>query len=285
MRATSFSFATIAVAAAAVAIPAATPAAAQARTERSERDITPRAEAPSWHGSYGAGAVVRQRYAGGGEYRAHPIPYLQLEYRGRYFLGMEGLGAHLYRTPSTRVSVALAGWDARKEHRGDALAGMGDRDGSGAIATAASYTLGPVSANGTVLVAMNDDAGTQGSLGLSTQQRFARRWMATVSTAATFANAKQMAYDFGITEQQAAARRTLIAAGDPRLSAAAGSSYAPGGGLKQAQSTLMLGYMATERTSVVMLAQGTRLSSDAARSSIVTERNGGMVALVVARGF
>jgi outer membrane scaffolding protein for murein synthesis (MipA/OmpV family) len=94
-----------------------------------------------------------------------------------------------------------------------------------------------------------------------------------------------MSYEFGVTEKQAAARRALIASGDPRLPSTGGAAYDPDGGLKAVVSTVTVGYMATQRTNVMLVAQGNRLSSEAAASSIVRERNGGLVALIVARGF
>jgi MipA family protein len=251
----------------------------------SAQDMTPTASNPSLHGSYGVGTVGRPRYAGSNEWRAQPFPWVALEYKGRVFAGMQGIGAHVLRGPTTAMQLLVIPSESRPEHRGPALAGMGDRKASASIGTNASITKGFLSASGNVAYGLNGDEGTRGTIGLEARRGWSQRWMTSVSTGAAFSDARNMSYEFGVTEKQAAARRALIASGDRRLPSTAGAAYDPDAGLKAVVSTLTVGYMATQRTNVMLVAQGNRLSSEAAASSIVKERNGGMVALIVARGF
>jgi outer membrane scaffolding protein for murein synthesis (MipA/OmpV family) len=52
-----------------------------------------------------------------------------------------------------------------------------------------------------------------------------------------------MMFDFGITPDQAAARRALIVAGDGRLSDSDSASFTPKAGLKETRGTVQLSYV------------------------------------------
>jgi outer membrane scaffolding protein for murein synthesis (MipA/OmpV family) len=220
-----------------------------------------------------------------------PIPVAQLEYKGRLFLGGSqsgvggGIGAYVVRTSALTVDVSLMGAESRPEGRGDALAGMGKRGAASFAGTGLSYRLGTVTASAGLSVGLGDDEGAFGTVGIATERMLARRWVGSVSTGATFANEKNMAFDFGVTGEQATRRRALIAAGDPRLHAIDGSAYAPEAGLREMRGAATLAYLLTERSRVVAFAQGTHLSRDAARSPLVRERNGVATGMALAYGF
>jgi outer membrane scaffolding protein for murein synthesis (MipA/OmpV family) len=252
---------------------------------------TAQAQDKSFSGVIGVGVATLPKYVGSDEYRVLPIPVVQLEYKGRLFLGGSpsgvgvGLGAHLVRTSSFAWDVGYAGSEARPEKRGDALAGMGKRSAGSFASSGVSYRFGAVLANAGVGVGLGKDQGSYGTVGLATERQLARRWVGSVSTGATFADGKNMAFDFGVTTAQSAARQALIAAGDPRLQGIDAGAYSPDAGLKEVRGAAQLAYLLTERTRAVAFAQGTHLSNEAARSPIVRERTGVTTGVALAYGF
>ena len=124
-----------------------------------------------------------------------------------------------------------------------------------------------------------------GSVNAATQHHMGNRWIAGVSTGATFANKDNMAFDFGINSTQAGRRQALIAAGDSRLYANDGRTYSPKGGLKQAQVSTSLGFLISGRTTAMAFASGTRLGSEAANSPLTRKRNGVVAGLGIAYGI
>jgi outer membrane scaffolding protein for murein synthesis (MipA/OmpV family) len=124
-----------------------------------------------------------------------------------------------------------------------------------------------------------------GTVNAATEHRMGNRWIAGVSTGATFANKDNMAFDFGINSVQSGRRQALIAAGDSRLSMGDGGMYAPKGGLKQAQASTSLGFLITGRTTAMAFASGTRLGREAANSPLTRKRNGVIAGLGIAYGI
>ena len=242
-------------------------------------------------GIVGVGVVALPKYPGSDEYRVLPLPIVQLEYRGRFYLGgsessvAPGIGAHLVRTPTFSVDVGVTGSEGRPESRGDALAGMGKRSGAMFATTGVGYRLGIVAASAGVSVGLGSDYGSYGTLGLGTELPIARRWIAGVSTGVTLADARNMAFDFGVTAEQSAARRALLEAGDPRLEGIDVGAYSPDAGVKEARGAASLAYLLTARSRVVLFAQATRLSSEAASSPLVRARTGAVTGAAIAYGF
>ena len=245
----------------------------------------------SLSGIVGAGVAAVPKYPGSDEYRMLPVPVVQLEYRGRAYLGgsktsmMPGVGVYLVRTPALTWDVGLSGDIARPESRGDALAGMGRRSAASFATTGVAYRLGFAMAIAGVGVGLGNDEGSYGSVGVGTELPLARRWVGGISTGVTFADARNMAFEFGVTSEQSATRQTLRAAGDPRLRGIDVSAYAPGAGLKDVRGTASLAYLLTQRSRVQLFAQGTRLSGEAARSPLVRARTGVVTGAVFAYAF
>ncbi len=257
----------------------------------------PPAEAPparrgrALAGQVGLGVAVLPRYVGSDEYRVLPVPIVQLEYKGRLFLGGSqtsvgaGVGVHLLRAGGLTWDVGISGSETRPESRGRALAGMGKRDAATYASTSVAYRLGVVTATAGASVGLRREQGRYGSAAVAAEHAFGGRWLGGVTAGATAADADHMAFDFGVTPAQSAARRTLSAAGDPRLRGVDARAYAPRRGLKQVQGAAMLGYALTERTRALLFAQGTRLSAAAARSPIVRTRDAAVTGVALAYGF
>ena len=242
-------------------------------------------------GFVGAAVVALPRYAGSDEHRVIAVPIGQLEYRGRVYLGgtqtssEPGVGAHVYRGGSLTWDVGLSGAAPRRESRGDALAGMGKRAAASVATTGVAYRLGVVMATAGAAVGLGKDEGSYGTVSLGTELPVARRWVVGASTGATFADARHMAFDFGVTREQAAARSTLLAAGDQRLRGIDVGAYTPGAGLKETRTAASLSYLLTRRSRVVAFAQSTTLSGEAARSPLVRKRTGVMSGVALGYGF
>jgi outer membrane scaffolding protein for murein synthesis (MipA/OmpV family) len=100
-----------------------------------------------------------------------------------------------------------------------------------------------------------------------------RHIIAIAGTSATFADAKQMRRDFGVTGIEASQRQNLIDAGDDRLRASEGQAYRPDGGLRQVGGSLTVIYLASARWSVLGFGSLDRLSDEAAASPLVRQRD------------
>jgi outer membrane scaffolding protein for murein synthesis (MipA/OmpV family) len=242
-------------------------------------------------GTVGVGAAIMPRYVGSDEYRVMPMPIISLEYKNRLYLGGSstgvggGVGAYVVRNQALTWSVDYNGSEARPERRGDALAGMGRRHAASFAGTSVAYTLGTVTANAGVAVGLGRSEGSYGTVGLSTQRQLTSRWVGSLSTGATVASARNMAFDFGVSDEQSAARRALIAAGDTRLEPGDGRAYAPKGGLKEFHGGASLAFLVNDRMRLLAFAQGTRLSHDAELSPLVRARDSGAGGIATAFTF
>ena len=262
---------------------------APAGTARAQESASP--SAPSWTGMAGIGVAAMPKYAGSDEYRVLPIPIVQLEYRGRLYLGGSqsgtgaGIGAYVVRTPTLAVDVGLSGAESRPESRGDALAGMGKRSASSFATSGVTYRRGIVMATSGVAIGLGRNEGSYAAIGIGTERQLARRWFAGLSTGVTFADARNMAFDFGVSDEQSAARQALLESGDPRLHGIDVAAYSPDAGLKEARGAASLAWLLTDRSRMMLFAQGSRLSNEAARSPLVRARTGVVSGIALAYGF
>ena len=244
-----------------------------------------------WAGNIGLASVAMPTYLGSNQYRVRVVPLMSLEYKGRAFLGgaMSGTGAgagvYLVRNSNLMWTTGISGAPQRLERHGDGLAGMGRRSSATFAATDVSYTAGSITAGAGVQVGVSGDEGSTASVSLSSKHVYGRRWILGASTGATFANSTNLAYDFGVTPKQAAARQTLIQSGDSRLDWKDAGSYDPGRGLKQAQASLSLGYQLREKVTAMAFANGTRLGREAADSPLARNRNAFIGGIGMAYGF
>ena len=143
---------------------------------------------------------------------------------------------------------------------------MGRRGGATFLGNNVSYSLGPITAGAGVAIGLGSEEGSTAAVNLDTKHRYGRRWIAGLATGATFANSRNMNYDFGVSTDQAIKRQSLIDAGDSRLYGDDARAYAPKGGLRQMQATGSLGFLLTDRTTMLAFATGSRLGTEAADS-------------------
>jgi outer membrane protein len=243
------------------------------------------------HGAIGLGVASAPKYSGAEDYRTMPFPFIQLEYRGRAFAGVLpsglgfGVGAHLHRSEAFGLQVAVAQSNTRKEHYGDALAGMGDQASSATAGAGLTVKQGWVTMTANVALGLDGDVGTVGDVSVAASRTLGSRWLASVSTGVTAADSRNMTFQYGVSQEQAAQRQALIDAGDARLRMGDGEAYAPSAGLREMMASASLAYAMTGRTRMLVFAQGSRLSDEAARSSLVRERNAASGGMALVWGF
>lgn len=231
-----------------------------------------------WELTLGAGAIVTPAYPGADEHQAFPFPMTQVTYRNRVFLGPSttgngfGLGAYAIRSSRVGVAAELGFLQNRPASRADALAGMEDRDFVATASASLSYALAGLEAGLSVTQGMNDGAGLLGSARLAVTRPLGSRVIATAGVGATFANARQMKWDFGVTQAESSRRQALIAAGDDRLESDEGNAYSPTGGLRNLGASLSLVFLVSRRWTLLGFGGVDRLSDEAARSPLVRRR-------------
>ena len=244
-----------------------------------------------WSGNIGMSTAVMPTYLGSNRYIVRAFPILSLEYKNRAYLGGSvagtgaGAGVYLVRNSAFSWATEISGAPERLESKGDGLAGMGKRGAATYAATSVSYNLGAITTGAAVAIGLGSDEGSTGSINASTKKVFGSRWIAGLSTGATFANSENMAYDFGVSPEQATRRQGLIDAGDSRLSLSDAGAHDPKAGLKQMQVSTSLGYLLSDRTTAMFFASGTRLGQQAADSPLTRQRNGVVAGMGIAYGF
>jgi outer membrane protein len=236
------------------------------------------ASAQGWSGALGVGVSSAPRYVGGDEYKSRVIPYIQLQHGNRFVAGLVpsgsgfGVGTYLVRNPGFTAAVDIAQDFSREERYGAALAGMGDRRGNTLVGTSLSVNRGILSATSIIIAGLAEDAGATGSAEIAARRMMSPRLMMGLSAGATLATQSHMQREFGISVTQAARRQALIEANDPRLGIEDARVYTPQAGLKQTQVGSQVMYAVSERRSIVMFWQYTRLSNEAFASSLVRTR-------------
>ena len=231
-----------------------------------------------WSFTLGAGALVLPRYAGSDEYRVFPMPIALVSYRDRVFLGPTsgglggGVGARLFRARHLSLTAEVGMMDGRPADRADPLAGTDDRDVLATLGAGLTYALGPVQASVSAAHGLNDESGWLGTARAGYSRPLNRRVMASVEVGATFADARQLRRDFGISGVEAARRQVMIDAGDPRLQPNDGRAFAPGGGVRDAGVSGSLMYFLSPRLALMGLGGMNRLSAEVAASPVVRRR-------------
>lgn len=252
---------------------------------------TPGALRDRWSLVMGAQAMAVPAYEGSDRFRLLALPVFSGTYDGRYYLGASqigvgfGGGLHLVRDPSFTWNLGLGVGDRRPESRADLLAGMGDRDASLWMGTSLTwrheaYRLGLSLAHG-----LRPEEGNRLGLSLGHTTRLAPRWTLGLGLQAAWSDARNMAYDFGVSPEQAARRATLVAAGDPRLTAAQLGPYAPSAGLRGLGASLSLGYAPALDWHVNLYLRAGSLQGEAKDSPLVAKPTTLMGGVGFARRF
>jgi outer membrane scaffolding protein for murein synthesis (MipA/OmpV family) len=208
-----------------------------------------------------------------------PIPIVDLRLGNRVYLGgganglSGGAGVVLFESGSLTWAADLALTQDRPEDRTGALAGMGDR-GFGVFAgSTLMYRVGPVQATASLARGLEDRMGTMGSLGLNAGGPLGGRWFGQLGGVSVFGSCENVAWDFGISADQAERRRVLLGQGRAGLRAGDDVPFTPECGLRELRATATIAYAVSPRISAVLLGTGTRLEGGAAKSPLTRERN------------
>lgn len=233
---------------------------------------------PTFTLTLGAGVFAGPKYPGSDEMRVLPLPIIGVDYKNRVFLGASssgvgaGVGVNLIRSRHVTLTAGLGGSEPRPEGRADALAGMSDRRLGFAAVSGINYQAGPLSAGFTFSAGLRDNAGLTGTGTLGLTLPVTRRTFLSLGGNITVANQDAMFFEYGITPTEAGRRANLIATGDSRLRPGDGVAYSPDGGIRDMGGTASLAYMLSRKWSLFGFGGVTRLSDEAARSSLVRRR-------------
>lgn len=234
--------------------------------------------APAWNILIGAGAIAIPNYPGSDQHRIFPFPLAKVSYRDRAYFGPSSggngmaLGAYALRTSQVRVAGEVGFLPDRPADRADALAGMDDRSVVATATASLNYAAGPLQGSLSATQGLNDDAGLLASAQLSFTVPVTRKTIVVTGLGATFADARQMRWDFGVTGAEAARRQAMLDGGNSDLPSNAGVAYSPDAGLRQVSASLTLIRLVTAHWAVIGIGGLDRLSDEAAASSLVRER-------------
>jgi MipA family protein len=232
-----------------------------------------------WSVTTGAMLVSSPSSTGSDQQRRMGFPILNIAY-GRFSLGGNpavngfGLGVRAIQTKPLSCDFGLGYTEGRKEHRADVLAGMGDQGGALWAGAALSYRLGFVKLGISIAHGLTDETGNRVRLELGTFVPLGNHWLVSLNTSLRFADAKGMAYEFGVKADQALRRQNLIAGGDTRLKGSEARAYTPGCGVRDVALSLNVMYRLTSTWSLMTMMNGTRLLGEAVESPLVRRKDG-----------
>ncbi len=195
--------------------------------------------AAGWRVNLGAAVLSGPRYPGAGEQRVILLPVFNATYGERFYFGTSrvapgaGFGVHALRGEHWSWDLGLGVGEGRREKRADVLAGLGDRAPAFFAGTGLRFHAGAFHAGLRVASGLNDQAGVAGAFSIGYAAHMAPRWLGHASLSADWSDTRNMAFWFGITPEQAAARSGLLAAGDSRLRVGEDRAFAPKAGVRE----------------------------------------------------
>lgn len=189
------------------------------------------------------------------------LPYVDIEYKDRYFLNFErGLGAYLLRSadePEYALGVAVGYAEGRDESDAKAeLDGLGDIDGAAEGVLFAESEIGFVEVELEVAKAFGGHDGLTAELSAGVDAPVTDRLFVGVAPFITYADEKYTRSLYGVSASQAANSETY-------------SQYDADGGFENYGVELEANYKITQNWSAITYASYTRLLGDAKDSPIV----------------
>ncbi len=212
-----------------------------------------------WSVNVGAMVLAEPVSPGIDKYTFEPLPYVDITYRGRYYLSVyRGLGATVVQSGGFTFDLALNyefgrdESDARTE-----LRGMGDI-GSAAVATAkAGYSLGRYKIGLEGEKAFGGAKGWRGTLSVEREWGLGGGFQLSASPYLVFADGKTMRAYYGVSAEQSARSGR--------------AQYRPGSGLERCGIELMLMRQLGRGWSVAAMADLGTLLGDARKSTLTTK--------------
>ncbi|MEN2977992.1 MipA/OmpV family protein [Tistrella bauzanensis] len=209
------------------------------------------------HWTLGAGVAAVPVFQGSEEYKAQPLPLVDVQY-GRLFAKVgDGIGVHIIRAPRFTAGIAvnwMQGYD-----QDDVPAGLnGVDDALGARLFVSGRYRGAVATLAVTQAVTETDRGMLISAGLGYPVQATDRLTITPSLGATWANARYMTSYFGVDASEAAA------SGFDR--------YTPTSGFKDISLRVSASYRITDSIRAVGSVGATQLLGDAADSPFVEQK-------------
>ena len=201
-----------------------------------------------WAFLLGARLMENSSYLGSDTTRTRLLPEFAAEYDHLFYLGTSrvgpgfGGGVHLFHDKDFTWDLGVGIGDSRPESRSPLLEGMGDRRSEIFGGTGIHYHHEGFHAGITVSHGLRDDAGDRATLTLGQAIPLASRWHLNVGVHGTWEDAKAMAYDFGITPNQAQTRAALVASGTATFPAADAGPFAPSAGVRDVGALISLNF-------------------------------------------
>ena len=220
-----------------------------------------------WFFAAGGAILARSTYEGSADVEITPIPYLEVEYKQKYFInGGQGIGAYLYRDNQTRLWTSIGfGFGREEEDDIERLAGIGDIDRGASLKVGGRLPLGKYLVGNAVVThqVTGSDTGTTLDLGVGTRLPLSGRLSVFPALKATFADGEHVETVFGLNETQVA--------GSINAGGIFTETYEPEAGLKSVGAQVLLRYEINDRWEATGLASWNAYQGDVADSPIVEE--------------
>jgi MipA family protein len=185
-----------------------------------------------WKVRLGAGAAIQPRFEGSADFRAFPLPFVDVTYNDQVFLSTEnGLGFYLINSDSFVLGVSgnyAFGRDEKEDGR--ILRGLGDIDAAVRARLFGSYFIGPVELTAGVSRDLGGSEGFLADVGAYIGYPISPRLGVRGGVSATYADDTHMESFFGVSATQAARSVVGLPAfeaqeGFKRVDASLGAEY------------------------------------------------------------
>lgn len=226
-----------------------------------------------WEGSYGAAVLVRSAYEGGEDIKVTPLPYIEAEYKDRFFIRPPlGVGVHAVNNDTLRLSGGIGYLFGREEDDAAILQGLGDIDGSVAAFGTARWNLKYVVADLLVQAPLGGEIeGARANLSLSTRLPAGENLEIYPGVNVTAGTDDYNSLFFGVTPDQSAAS-TL-------------TPYTAGSGITSAGVQVFTRYSLTDNWNLIGIGGWSQLTGDAKDSPAVETDNTVFALFGIARDF
>lgn len=200
----------------------------------------------------GAMVLAMAAYPGSDEARAVPFPILNGDWKERFSFGASRFGVgggaawHPFREGPWTWTVGAEATEPRPESLAHSLAGMGHRPATVFASSGIQYQDGPFKLEAGFRKGLREEVGGGAVLRATVALPLGRRWLMEARVAGSAYDRTQMAYEYGVSPEQAARRATVLASGDGRLLPGEARAFASTGGWALLQSSLALGYAMTD---------------------------------------
>ena len=205
----------------------------------------------------GAGGIAPE-YEGADSYEAVGAPVIELSWRDRIFVGLDGIRALNPLTENIRIGPLLSYDGGRDEDDNDDLDGLGDVDGSITLGVVAEIAFGPYQFGARVEKAIDGHTGWSAGLSVGRSFQLSERLNLNLALETSLVDEDYMNAFFGITALQS--ERSGL------------SRFDADAGFKDVGVSLRLNYALNEHWLLFTGAGYARLVGDAADSPLVEDR-------------